>query len=365
MLCPVYHPYNLTVQSALGIEISTNEGVFLDTFAGIGVLPLGHSHPDVVHAITEKVKRFSHLSNYFLDPDAVKVAELLCKMAETEDGHVYFSNSGAEASEAAIKAIIKNRKGSLVSFMGNFHGRTCGSLSVTWNPVIREPFEPLLPNVAFLPKDANAFREYAASHDIAGVFLECVQGNSGVLPLPDALIEAVSDLRDSKDYLIVADEIQAGLGRTGQFFSFQNWDIEPDIITCGKGIGGGLPLGAAIFCDWSPFAEGDHGSTFAPNPVSLAAGKVILNALTESFLAEVREKGAYFKEQLQRLSWAMDIRQLGLMIGVSTEGDAQEIRQKAYERKVLLNVAGGSVRLLPALNITYEEIDEIIRRLTF
>ncbi|WP_448807797.1 aspartate aminotransferase family protein [Aminobacterium mobile] len=364
MLCPVYHPFDLTILSASGSEITTNRGVFLDTFAGIGVLPLGHSYPAVVEAVTEKMKRYAHISNYFSDPDGVEVARLLCQMAGRE-GDVYFANSGAEATEAALKAIRKYRKkGMLVSFIGNFHGRTCGALSVTWSPSIREPFEPLLPDVVFLPKDVRVFREYAASHDIAGVFLECVQGNSGVLPLPHSLVEAVAELKEDKKYYIVADEIQAGLGRTGCFFSFQHWGLEPDIITCGKGIGGGLPLGATIFCGWSPFQEGDHGSTFAPNPISLAAGKVVLQALTEEFLEEVKEKGAYFAKKLEKLSWSMDIRQLGLMIGVSTM-NVQDVKQKALERKVLLNVAGGSIRLLPALNISYQTIDEIIDRLTF
>ncbi len=363
MLCPVYSPLDLTVERAEGIRIYTTKGVFLDTYGGIGVLPLGHSHPDVVSALTEKASRYAHLSNYFLDPDASEVAETLTAKTGRQ-GEAYFANSGTEANEAALKAVRKNRKGAIVSFKGNFHGRTLGALSITWGPSMRQPFEPLIPGCVFLPPSGHALLDFAEKNEIAGIFLECIQGNSGIYPIPEDLASAAAKLQKERDVLVAADEIQGGLGRTGKFFSFEHFGLEPDIITLGKGLGGGLPLGAALFCGWSPFAPGDHGSTFAPNPVSLAAGKAVLRHLTPTLLEEVTRKGALLRNKLAALPWAGEVRGKGLMIGVSAENPG-EIKKKAFDRSVLLNVTGGGIRFLPALTITEAEMDEIVGRLNF
>ena len=363
MLCPVYSPLDLTVERAAGVRIFTSKGEFLDTYGGIGVLPLGHSHPDVVRAIGEKASRYAHLSNYFLDPDALEAAEILLSKTGRK-GEVYFANSGTEANEAALKAVKKNRTGAIVSFEGNFHGRTLGALSITWGPSMRHPFEPLIPGCVFLPLSGRALLDFAEKNEVAGIFFECIQGNTGIYPIPEDLALAAAKLRKERGVLIAADEIQGGLGRTGKFFSFEHFGLEPDIITLGKGLGGGLPLGAALFCGWSPFAPGDHGSTFAPNPVSLAAGKAVLQHLTPELLEDVARKGEYFREKLSTLPWADEVRGKGLMIGVSTKNPA-EVRKKAFEHSALLNVTGGGIRFLPALTITEAEIDEIVRRLNF
>lgn len=363
MLSPVYSPYDLVVERAEGVRIYTDRGVFLDGYAGIGVLPLGHSHPDVVRAVVEKAARYTHLSNYFLDPDAVNLAGRLAVMTGRKS-EIYFANSGAEATEAALKAVKKNRKGIIVSFEGNFHGRTLGALSITWEPAIRKPFEPLLPDCAFLPLRGDMLLDFAREYDVAAVFLECIQGNSGVFPVPADLAQAVNALQKEKNILVVADEIQAGLGRTGKYFSYEHFGLTPDIITIGKGVGGGLPLGAAVFCDWSPFASGDHGSTFAPNPVSLAAGNAVLSHLTPAFLEEVARKGEYFRKKLAALPWVREVRGKGLMIGVGTENPAS-VKKKAFERKMLLNVTGRGIRFLPSLAITEAEMDEMAERLNF
>ncbi len=363
MLSPVYSPLPLSVERAAGIQILTDRGIYLDAFSGLGALPLGHSHPDVVRAIMEKAGRYAHLSNYFLDPDAPKLAETLLAMTGRE-GEVFFSNSGAEAVEAAMKAVKKLRRGSIVSFEGNFHGRTLGALSVTWGPTNRLPFEPLIPDCVFLPPDGDALLEYARDEEIAAVFLECVQGNRGVYPIPSGLAEAASELQRERGALIVADEIQGGLGRTGRYFSYEHYGLRPDIITMGKGIGGGLPLGAALFCGVSPFGPGEHGSTFAPNPVSLAAGRAVLAHITPALLEEVVRKGDKLRDGLSRLSWASEVRGQGLMIGVGTDSPA-EVRREAFERGLLVNETGGGIRLLPALTITEREIDEILSRLDF
>lgn len=363
VLSEVYSPYEFKVNNAKGVWISTDKGKFIDTYSGIGVMNLGHSHPDVVDAIISKVERYTHLSNYFLDNDALAVAAKLLSMTG-RDGEVFFTNSGTEAIEAALKAIKKLKKGKIVSFYGNFHGRTLGSLSITHNLNLRKPFEPLISNTVFLPLDAAAFRDYVAENEVAGVFLECIQGNSGVYPVPEELAKTVNELKERYGYLVVADEIQAGLGRTGKFYSYQHYGLEPDIVTVGKAVGGGIPLGGTIFIGFSPFDKGDHGSTFAPNPVALAAGKAVLSKIDEAFLENISEKGEYFVENLSKLSWVNEIRGKGLMIGASAE-DPVKIKERAFENGVLLNLTNGGIRFLPALNIKIEEIDEIISRLDF
>ncbi len=363
MLSRVYDALPLKVERAHGVRISTDKGEFLDTFAGIGVLAFGHTDEKTIEAIKEKIGRFSHTSNYFLDEDAISLSQMLLNMSCGE-GEVFFTNSGTEATEAAIKAIRKLRRGKLVSFEGNFHGRTMGALSLTHSPKLRTPFEPLLPDSIFLPLSGRVFEEFARNNEIAGVFVEPVQGNSGVYPLPEELIEAISSMKEKYGFLIVADEIQSGLCRTGDFFAYQHHDLRVDIITVGKAVGGGLPLGAAIFCGVRPFAIGDHGSTFAPNPVSLAAGKSVVERMDTTLLEGVKIKGEHLRFGIEKLAWVKEIRGRGLMLGLSTH-DPARIKEKAFDRGVLLNVTGGSIRLLPALNISIDEIDEILERLDF
>ena len=363
MLSNVYSPFPLEIRSAHGIRINTDKGEFIDTFSGIGVLAFGHTDEATIEAVSRKMARFSHTSNYFLDDDAERLSESLLKFVNSS-GEVYFSNSGTEATEAAIKAVRKLKKGKLISFEGNFHGRTIGALSLTHSEILRRPFEPLLPDVLFLPKKAEAFAESVKENEIAAVFVESIQGNNGVYLYPSELIETIEVLRKEKGFLVVADEIQAGLCRTGEYFGYQNYGLEPDIVILGKAVGGGLPLGAAVFRKLSPFSLGDHGSTFAPNPLSLAAGLSVLSRMNSALLESVRINGARLMQNLKSLPWARDVRGKGLMIGVTAE-NPNGVKSMAFERNVLLNVTGGSIRFLPALNIRSEEIDEITERLNF
>lgn len=362
MLGQLYDPYPLVVESARGIRIKTDKGEFLDTFSGIGVLPLGHSHPDVVDAITRKASRYCHLSNYFIDPDAAALAELLASRAG--GGTVIFTNSGAESNEAAIKAVRRHKKGMIVSFKGSFHGRTCGAVSLTSPDSIRVPFEPLLADTAILPRDGGALLDYAASHEVAGIFVECVLGSGGVVPIEPSFAEAVLEVRRKYGCFVVADEIQAGLGRTGKFFAYQHYALDPDIITCGKGVGGGIPLGAVIFTREQLLVKGEHGTTFAPNPVASAAGRATLERLSPELIASVDAKGKLLRSGLESLPWVTGTRGLGLFVAALTDSPALA-KAKALENGVLLNVTSGVVRFLPALNITDDEIKEIINKLRF
>ncbi|MBO8160014.1 MAG: aminotransferase class III-fold pyridoxal phosphate-dependent enzyme [Thermosipho sp. (in: Bacteria)] len=368
-----YKRFPIKIQRAKGIWIyDTNNNKYLDTFSGIGVLSFGHSDEIIKNAIKEKINRYTHISNFFLDEDALYIAKRLVN--ETgKDGNVFFANSGTEANETALKAIKKLKKGIIVSFTSNFHGRTIGSLSITGFEHLRKNFEPLLNDVVFLPfNDIQAFKNFVEKNGekISAVFLECVHGSGGLDTVSSEFIDVINKFKYVYDYIVVADEVQAGLGRTGKFYSYKHFNLDPDIITVAKSLGGGLPLSATIFTGKykDVFMPGDHGSTFAPNPVALAAGRTVIERLTEDFLKEISEKSIYFKNRLaeiqKNLSINYKIKGLGLMIGVEIYSQKiNQIIEIAISEKLLLNVVkNNTVRFLPPLNITKTEIDEIIFR---
>jgi acetylornithine/N-succinyldiaminopimelate aminotransferase len=373
-LSNTYKRIPLKIKRAKGVWlIDENDEKYLDTFSGIGVLSFGHSDEKINEAILEQIKKYTHISNYFVDPNAIEIAKRLIEETK-KDGTVFFANSGTEANEAALKAIKKNKKGYIVSFENNFHGRTLGSLSITGFTNLKKQFEPLLPNIVFLPfNDSSKLKNFIESEkeNISAIFVECVHGSGGLDVVNKEFIDVINYYKHFYNYIVVADEVQAGLGRTGKFYSYQNFDLDPDIITVAKSLGGGLPLSAAIFTGKYKeiFNIGDHGSTFAPNPVSLAAGKTVLERLNEKFLNSVKEKGNYLKNELLKLkekySIIKQIKGLGLMLGVELESNQSErIIELGINERILLNlVKENIIRLLPALNITFEEISELVKRL--
>ncbi|KAF2958116.1 aminotransferase class III [Thermotoga sp. Ku-13t] len=366
-ICPVYKPFPIQIDRARGIYIYSTDGKrYIDTFSGIGVLAFGHSDEDIKKAMIEKMERYMHISNFFLDEDAEIVAEKLIQKTG-RDGKVFFTNSGAEANEAALKAVKKFRKGLIVSFERNFHGRTIAALSVTGFDGLRKPFEPLLSDVVFLPhNDVDSFKKLLNERgkEIAAVFLECVHGSGGLNVLDGELAKLIKEARREFGFLLVADEVQAGLGRTGKFFSYQHFDLQPDIVTVAKALGGGLPLGAVLFLEdvADVFGYSEHGSTFAPNPVALAGARIVLNKLTDEFIHRVAEKGRFMKERLLRMgSGILTVKGLGLMIGVEVNVNPEVLKQVALKNGLLLNVVSGNVvRFLPALNISFDQIEEML-----
>ncbi|MEQ8187411.1 MAG: aminotransferase class III-fold pyridoxal phosphate-dependent enzyme [Candidatus Eremiobacterota bacterium] len=371
----LYSPFPVEVSKGRGIYIYSKDGKeYTDTFSGIGVLSFGHSYEPLLNKIKNKMDRYMHMSNYFKDEDLDILSDKLVE-ATGKDGKVFFTNSGTESTEAALKAVKKiatERKNKIIYFTKAFHGRTLGALSLNGFKSLKEPFLPLLPDtVELMFNDAELFEDYMTRYgkQVAAVFLEPVQGSGGIVPVSLDFADAVMKYRKIFKYITVMDEIQAGLGRTGHIYSYQNFNLEPDIITAGKALGGGLPLGAAIFLgETSEILKGaDHGSTFAPNPVALAGGRFLMEHLPE-LLEDVSKKGLYFKELLGNItsSKIIEVRGTGLMIGVVLDKAYPELKDKAFkEENLLLNFVGNNsiIRLLPPLNIEYKEIDIIVEKI--
>ncbi|CEP79135.1 MAG: aspartate aminotransferase family protein [Defluviitoga tunisiensis] len=369
----MYDTFPIEIERAKGVYIFDKKGQkYLDTFAGIGVMSLGHSNPGLLETIKSKLERYMHVSNFFLDEDTLIVSQQLVKFTE-KNGSVYFTNSGTEATEAALKAIKKRatpKRNKIIYFENAFHGRTLGSLSINGFKNLREPFEPLIPNTVELKfndiDDLSNFFDSFGEETLA-VFVEPILGSGGVIPIKLEFARAIERYKERYNFILVCDEIQSGLGRTGKIFAYQHYSLSPDIITVAKSLGGGLPLGATIFLEniSQAFEKGEHGSTFSPNPVATAGARYILEKLP-SLLEDVAKKGEYIIKGLKnkKISRIKEIRGKGLMLGIELKESMPNIINEALDLGLLLNVVKGKViRLLPALNIEYEEIDEMIDKL--
>lgn len=366
-LLPVYER-DLVLVSGKGAKLFDKEGrAYLDFAAGIGVNGLGYGDRKVVGAIRQQAGRLVHASNLFHTEPPMALAERLVSLAFP--AKVFFCNSGAEAGEGAIKFARRIGKAAgrteLVAFERGFHGRTMGALSLTWTAKYREPFEPLLPGVRFCPWNDLEAAGAAIGEKTAAVMIEPVQGEGGVRPAPPELLRGLAALCRERGALLVADEVQCGLGRTGRMFAYQHAGITPDILTLAKPLGGGLPMGAILLREElaASIKTGDHGSTFGGNPVAAAAALAVLDRLTEpGFLEEIEKKGAYLKRGLARLrcrfpAAVAEVRGLGLMLGVELKGEAGPVLKGLRERGVLATKAGDTVlRLLPPLVIKRSEI---------
>ncbi|MBN1431703.1 MAG: acetylornithine transaminase [Methanomicrobiaceae archaeon] len=332
---------------------------YLDCVAGIAVCSTGHCHPEVTDAICRQAKELIHVSNLYYVPNQAELAERLVKISGLEGGRAFFSNSGAEANEAAIKlARIRTGRKKFVAFKDAFHGRTCASLALTHKPAIREPFEPLEPKCTFIEYGDLEALEKAVDEDTAAVILEGVLGEAGIVPAPEGFLEGVRRICDEKGALMICDEVQTGMGRTGKWFYYQNTGATPDIVSMAKGIASGFPMGAIIARDGLSFNKSEHGSTFAGGPVACAAALATLDII-EGIIPEINEKGERFKKGLSEFN----ARVCGLMIGIPAgEEKCPEVAAKCRDKGVLVNCAGhGNIRLVPPLVISDDEIDEAIR----
>ena len=374
-LMHTYTRQPLEIVSGHGVWVRDADGrELVDLVGGIGVNVLGHSHPAVTRALTEQASELIHTSNLYYTGPQVELAERL--IATAFDGRVFLCNSGAEANEAAIKLARKwgrrHRGGAtgIVALKGGFHGRTLGALAATAQARYREPFEPL--PAGFAHVDAELDTIGAAIHDdVAAVLLEPIQGESGVLPLTDALVAGVRAICDERDLLLIVDEVQSGMGRTGRWWAHQHAGVVPDVMTVAKGLGGGVPIAAVLAAPRADVLEpGDHGSTFGGNPLASAVACAVLRTIENAHLVErAASIGEYLRESLLSLRGegvpVAAVRGRGLMLAiVLDEPVAVRAGRTALDCGVIVNAIGDSVlRLLPALTITEAEIDEALRRL--
>jgi predicted acetylornithine/succinylornithine family transaminase len=339
---------------------------YLDFLAGISVTQLGHSHPALVEAVTEQAATLMHVGNLFYTAPQIRLAERLARLSL--GGKVFFCNSGAEANECAIKLARRHRPGGEIVVLEHaFHGRTLGALSATPQREKQEPFEPLVPGFVVVSRDDPAALEDAVGHRTAAVFIEPIQGESGIHPIDPVVLLAAREACDREGALLVYDEIQCGMGRTGSVWGFESaGGPVPDVMTVAKGLGGGLPIGA---CITSPrygdtLQAGDHGSTFAGGPVIAAAAHVVLDHVEDdSFRAEVASKGERLRAGLEALP-VRDVRGRGLMLAFDADDARNLARRALLDQRLVVNATGPTtIRLLPPLTVSEAEIDEALTRL--
>ncbi|MCM3651178.1 acetylornithine transaminase [Metabacillus litoralis] len=363
-LFPTYARWDVTVKEAKGSWLTDeNDKKYLDFVTGIAVCNLGHADDDVMQAVGEQLTKYWHTSNLFQQPIQEDVAKLL---VENSDGEaVFFCNSGAEANEAAIKLARKHTgKTKIVTFLQSFHGRTFATMSATGQEKIQQGFGPLLETFTYLPYNDVAALD-VLEDDVAAIMLEVVQGEGGVIPAEQEFIDKVNETCKRIGALLIIDEVQTGIGRTGKPFGYQHYGLSPDIVTSAKGLGSGLPVGAMI--GKAPLIEtfqpGSHGSTFGGNPIAMAAAKATMKKiLNDDFLKEVEEKSSYLVDKLvQKIGnhpLVNGIRGKGLLIGIECKEQVGMLIDQLREQQLLVLSAGPNViRLLPPLNVSYEEID--------
>ncbi|MCD2190025.1 acetylornithine transaminase [Actinomycetospora soli] len=343
---------------------------YLDLLGGIAVNLLGHAHPAVVEAVSRQVATLGHTSNLVINPLTVELAERLLSLLGVPDGRVLMCNSGAEANEAAFKIARRTGRRRIVSAEGGFHGRTMGALALTGQPAKREPFEPMPPGVEFVPYgDAEALRA-AVDTDTAAVVLEPIQGEAGVIVPPEGYLQAAREITSAAGALLVIDEVQTGIGRTGVWFAHQRAGIVPDVVTLAKGLGGGLPLGSCIGI--GPAAEllgaGQHGTTFGGNPVCCAAALAVLDTIVaEGLLDRADTLGKDLGARIEGLDHPLvdHVDAAGLLVGVALTAPASpQVTAAALESGFLVNGAvPGRVRLAPPAVVTDEQVDGFVAAL--
>jgi predicted acetylornithine/succinylornithine family transaminase len=370
-----YRRNAITLVRGQGVRVYDADGrEYLDLLSGIGVTALGHAHPGLARAIADQAQTLLHTSNLFYHPYQGQLAEHLANLSGLP--RAFFCNSGTEAVEACLKFARRywHTKGEpraeFIALEESFHGRTFGSLSVTSDPHYREPFEPLLPVVKFVPVNDPQALAAAVSRSTAAIIAEPIQGEGGVRPLTPAFAAAITDACARTGALLIADEIQCGLGRTGHPFYFAALGLKPHLVSVGKALGGGVPIGAALVSQEvaDAISFGDHGSTYGGNLLACRAGLCVVNELNGGLLEHVRRVGRHFEQRLRAVAarhpMVKDVRGAGLMWGLELTRDAAPVVPAALERGVIVNrTAETVVRLLPPLVITENEADEALSRL--
>lgn len=357
-----------------GMKLITADGEeYYDFLGGIAVNALGHCHPKFKERLHEQIDKQIHICNYYYNEPQIQLAKKIVNNSCADK--IFLANSGAEANEGAIKLakIYFYKQGKdkyeIISLDKSFHGRTLATIAATGQEKYQKPYKPLTPGFKqVIPNDINAVKEAINEHT-AAIFIELIQGESGVHPMDKEYVLKLRELCDENDILLIFDEVQTGMGRTGYWFAYQMYGVEPDIFTSAKALGGGVPIGAVCAKDFvaSAFEPGDHGSTFGGNPLASAAGNAVFDIIEEeNLLDNAKDMGQYFMECLKRIDSKKikDLRNAGLLIGIEfEENDAKKMYKLLFEEKYLTSLCGNTLRLAPALILTRKDIDRFIETL--
>lgn len=375
-LLNTYNRFPVVFEKGKGVRLYDTDGKeYLDFYSGIGVMALGYGHPVYTKALHEQIDKIMHTSNLFYSEPAVKAAESFTKIAGMD--RVFFTNSGAEAIEGSLKlarkyAYDKGEKDrtEIIAINHSFHGRSIGAVSVTGTEAYRTPFGPLLGDVKFAEFNSLESVKSLVSDKTCAVIMETLQGEGGINVATQEFIKGVRKVCDDNDIVLILDEVQCGMGRTGKMFAFQNYGIEPDVVTAAKGIGNGVPVGAfACKEKFAALKAGDHGTTYGGNPFVTAAVNTVIDIYkNENILENVNTVGSYLYEQLDKIMVKHDCitghRGMGLMQGLVLDGDVKPVLNKALDNGlVLISAAGSVIRFLPPLVITRDDVDEMITKL--
>jgi len=362
-----YSRNELCIERGLGATCYSPEGKkYIDFSSGIGVNSLGFCDPGWLKAITAQAGTLQHTSNLFYTKPCGELAELL--VSRTGFKKVFFCNSGAEANEGAIKAARKysfmkygENRYEIITLVNSFHGRTLATITATGQDDYHKYFNPFVEGFKYAEANNLEDMESKISGKTCAVMVELVQGEGGVNTLNKEYVQAISEICKEKDILLIVDEVQTGIGRTGKLFAYEYYELKPDLVTMAKGLGSGLPIGAILFnenCE-HVLQAGDHGTTFGGNPVACAGGVEILNRMDTDFLHLVSEKGKYIKAELEKIAGVNHVSGLGMKIGIALNGkEAKAVVKRCIENGLIALTAKEKIRLLPPLTITYEEIDE-------
>lgn len=368
-----YGRYPVTIVRGHGaVAVDENGKEYIDMGTGIGVNAFGYCDKEWVEAVTKQLNTLQHTSNLFYTQPGVELAEILCKKSGMKK--CFFGNSGAEANECAIKAARKYSldkyenpdRNVIISLTQSFHGRTLATLKATGQDVFHTTFGPF--PEGFVYAEANNFDSFMSvyNENVCAVIMEMVQGEGGVIPLNNIFIKKVIEFCKEYDIIVIIDEVQTGNGRTGSMYAYQQFGIEPDLVSTAKGIAGGLPMGVCLFGEKTKdtMTPSSHGSTFGMNPVACAGALSIVKRLDDEFLASVKAKGEYIRNRLSVCKNVKSVTGMGLMLGIETTKDAKEVVMKCIKKGVLPLTAKTKIRLLPPLNITDEELEKAMDIIT-
>ena len=364
-----YGTPQLTLVKGSGNKVIDSQGnQYLDFLGGIATNILGHAHPAIIEAVTKQLTELTHVSNFYAHPQGLTLAEELQSLVGNATARTFFCNSGAEANEAALKISRLTGKKKIVAFVNSFHGRTMGALSMTGQSGKRDPFKPLIPNISFLPYGDERALKKGISKRTAMVIIEPIQGEAGVIVPAKGFLKKVRERTSEVGALLAVDEVQTGMGRTGDWFAYQSEAITPDIITLAKGLGGGLPLGATIGIGKAAefLQAGSHGSTFGGSPTSAAAALAAIKVIkSENLLDQVKKLGEVLIHEGSKIQGVKEMRGRGLLIGIELDkADAKEVQKTLEKKHILVNAANAkTIRIAPALITNLSDVEHFLATL--